>query len=525
VPDFRMVSRALILSAVYVVIARLGLMLDAVGGFATLVWAPTGVSLVAVLLVGYPVAPGVFLGALVVNLWTGASVSVALPVALGNTLEAVLGAYALRRLAGFRRDFDRLRHVMALIVPVAMGTTLVSATIGVTSLAAGGIVSSHQFPGTWRAWWVGDMLGDIVVAPLLLSGASVGGIKVKATGLVEAVALGGLLVLASIAVFFKAFGAAAYPFESPYVLFPLFVWAAVRFGLRGAAITTAVASGIAIWGTIRGFGPFARPGEALAGSLLALQTFMGCAALTPLVVAGAISDRTRAIHAREQLVATVSHDLKNPLGAIRMSADALLRSLPEVSASRVERHVQLVGRSVERMTRFIGDLLDTSAIDAGRMAMDIHPEGAWALVMDAVDSFRPVTASKKQSLQVEGNDRLQVMCDRTRVVQVLANLIGNAIKFTGEGGRIAVRVERVRDAVRFSVEDTGTGIDPRHLRHVFERYWHADGAMGGGTGLGLDIAKGIVEAHGGKVWADSKVGIGSQFHFTLPAGGEQARAR
>ncbi len=520
-PDARVVSGALILSTVYVVVAKLGLTLDAVGGFATLVWAPSGLSLAAVLLFGYPIAPGVFCGALVVNLWMGAPVGAAFGIAVGNTLEAILGAYAVRRLGGFQRAFDSLRHVLALLVPAAIASTLVSALVGVTSLATAGIVSVDQFLRTWRTWWVGDMLGVIVLAPLLLSWASVRGIKVTVLRLVEAIALSGLLLVFGVAVFFQTLWADAYP--STYLLFPVFIWAALRFGFRGATMATAIALGIAIWGTARGLGPFARPGETLTGRLLALQTFMGCAALTPLVAAGALSDRNRAIQAREQLVATVSHDLKNPLGAIRMSADALSRTLPEVRVNRVERHVQLVVRSVDRMTRFIGALLDASAIDAGRMAMDVHPEGVWALVMDAVDTMRPMTAAKKQSLQVEGNERLQVMCDRTRVLQVLANLIGNAIKFTGEGGRIAVKVEQVRDAVHFSVEDTGKGIDPGQLRHVFERYWHADRAAGGGTGLGLDIAKGIVEAHGGKVWAHSQVGVGSQFHFTLPAGGEPSR--
>ncbi len=502
------------LCAVYVGVAKVGLMLDAVSGFATLVWAPTGISLAALLLLGFRLSPGVFLGAFLVNVWVGAPAAVALGIALGNTLEAVVGAYALRRMTGFEREFDHLRHVMGLIVPVAMLSTLISASIGVASLTLGGIVSVHHFLPTWKAWWVGDMLGDLEVAPLLLTLATVDSLKIKPARLLEATGLGAVLVAASLLVFFRR-STGSNPFESPYVLFPLFVWAALRFELRGATTATALASGLAIWGTTRSSGPFAR--DTLAASLLALQTFMGCAALTPLVVGGAISDRARAIRARDNLMATVTHDLKSPISAIWMSADALLTALPTVSTSRVQRHGYLVERSVGRMMRLIGDLLDAASIDAGRLAIERREEDARTLVSEAVDILRPLAVAKKQSLHADGSEPSHVMCDHARMLQVLSNLIGNAIKFTPDGGAIAVRTKRLGELVQFSVEDTGAGIEPRHLRRVFDRYWRANGATGSGTGLGLCIAKGIVEANGGRMWADSMVGVGSKFHFTLPA--------
>lgn len=279
------------LAMLYLGIAKLGLMLDAVGGFATLVWPPTGLALVALLLFGYRLWPGVWLGAFVVNVWTGAPWPVALGIAAGNTLEAVLGTYALRNWAAFRGSFDQLRHVAGLIVPAALVSTLVSATLGVISLTLGGIVSVHRFWGTWRAWWIGDVLGDLVFAPFLLAWATPGLLKNGLARLAEAILQAGTLTGVCIAVFFRPNGSVSYPFESPYVLFPLFIWAAVRFEVHGAATSTMLASVFAVWGTARGTGPFRR--ESLADSLLALQTFMGCAALTPLVVGGAIADRSR----------------------------------------------------------------------------------------------------------------------------------------------------------------------------------------------------------------------------------------
>lgn len=295
-PSLRTLGNVAALAAVYVLVAKLGLMLNAVSQFATVVWAPTGISLAALLLLGYEMAVGVFVGAFVVNFWTGAPVTVALGLAVGNTLEAFLGAYAMRRFAGFQRSIESLRHVLVLIVPVALMSTLVSATIGVTSLALAGLVSGRAFWQTWRVWWIGDVLGDLVVAPLLLThsprrGPALGALDRKGKRIVEAFALAIFLVGASFAVFFKESNSVEHPFESPYLLFPLFIWAAVRFTLPGATLVTAIASAFAIWGTVRGLGPFAR--ETLSDGLLDLQIFMGCAALTPLVVAGAISDRTR----------------------------------------------------------------------------------------------------------------------------------------------------------------------------------------------------------------------------------------
>jgi signal transduction histidine kinase len=509
------VAKVATLFVLYVSVAKLGLMLDAVSGFATLVWAPTGIALAALLMYGQRLWPSVWLGAFAVNLWAGAPWLVAIGIACGNTLEAVLGAYALRRLGPFQGSFDRLRQVMVLIVLVAGGTTLVSATIGVATLRLGGIVSPAQFLRTWQAWWVGDILGDLVVAPLLLAWATLGPVKLQPRRLLEGLLLGGAVALASLAVFFRPAAATTYPFEWPYALFPLFVWAAVRFALPGAATATALASGLAIWGTTRGSGPFVR--QTLAESLLGLQTFMGSAALTPLVVAGAISDRARAIAARESFVAAVSHDLKNPLNAIRMSAQSLGKALPEdIGGGRVQTHERLVLRAVDRMTRLVGDLLDAAAIDAGSMSVDLRDENVRNLVTEATELLRPLATARKLTLGVEVGEEFRVLCDHARVLQVLSNLIGNAIKFSDEGTDIVVRAERMPRVARFSVRDHGIGIEPGQLRHIFERYWHSRSTAGGGSGLGLFLSKGIVQAHGGNLWAESKVGAGSTFYFTLP---------
>ncbi|MBV9946349.1 MAG: MASE1 domain-containing protein, partial [Myxococcales bacterium] len=166
----RALGQSVLLAAVYAVVAKACLALDAVSGFATLVWPPTGISLVAVLMLGPRVLPGVFAGAFVANLWSGAPVAVALGIGAGNALEAVAGALALRRFAtpSFRLSLARVGNVLSLIAFAAVGSTLVSATIGVLCLRLGGVVHDDRAVDTWLAWWVGDGIGDLVVAPALL---------------------------------------------------------------------------------------------------------------------------------------------------------------------------------------------------------------------------------------------------------------------------------------------------------------------------------------------------------------------
>jgi signal transduction histidine kinase len=519
-PRLSVLGKIVALALVYVVTARLGLMLDAVSGFATLVWAPTGISLAAVLLLGYAVAPAVFLGAFLVNFWIGAPAVVALGIAVGNTLEALLGAYAMRRFAGYRGSFDRLRHVVGLIVFGAASSTLVSATLGVASLGLDGHIPSQHFRSTWQAWWIGDALGDLVMGALLLAWATRGSaaeddLARKPRRIAEALLMGAAFAVATVAVFRRP---SFYPFESSLML--LFAWASVRFKLRGATTATALVSIFAIWSTVNGSGPFVR--GSLAENLIALQTFLGGVALAPLLVGGAASDRARAIRSRDRFMASVSHDLKTPLQAIQLSAASLLDKLAGVSTAEVERHGALVQRSVDRMAHLVSDLSDAAALDAERLSIELGDVDARVLVEEAVRALQPLADAKKQDLVLELPIEVSVRCDRKRIVQVLANLVANAIKFSREGGAIAVGVVPLPRSARIFVRDQGVGIDPADLARIFELHWHAPTAAGGGTGLGLFLAKGIVEAHGGRLWVKSKPLAGAEFSFTLPLGEERA---
>jgi signal transduction histidine kinase len=238
-----------------------------------------------------------------------------------------------------------------------------------------------------------------------------------------------------------------------------------------------------------------------------------------------LTERARsddALASRDDFLGIVSHDLRNLLSGIVLSAGQLART-PE-GADTNERTmvgVARIQRYAARMNRLIGDLVDVVSIEAGKLAMQKERADATALIVEAVDAFTQAAVDKGISLVIEGGERPRLLADfdRERMLQVLANLITNALKFTGPGGRISARVERSGDELRLSVSDTGCGISGDLLPAVFERFWQVGKDDRRGLGLGLYISKCIVGAHGGRIWAESELGKGSTFRFTLPASG------
>ena len=510
----RTVAASAALAVVYVAAARLGLLMDAVSGFATLVWPATGIALVALVRLGGRVSPGIFVGAFVINVWSGAPPLVALGIAVGNTLEACAGAWAIRRVTGMRDVPARVSEAVGFVVLAAVGSTLLSATIGTLSLELGGMIRAGAGGDTWRAWWLGDVTGDLVCAPLLLAWSVDGQGLVRAPPrrVLEAMALAALLVGGALFVFEQSAGSER-ALGRPHMLFPLLIWAALRFRLRGASAATFVISVIAIWATARGRGPFVH--ARLATSLLFLQAFMAMVSITTLMLAVAAAERDRAVKAREWMLAAVSHDLKNPLNMIGLGTEYLARFLPDTDGAR--RQVANLRAATRRMDLLVRDLLDLSSIEAGHFSIDRVPVRAGEIVDEALQATRAPAEARSQSLHATiAASNPTASCDRSRVLQVLVNLIDNAIKFSPEGSPINVTVDGDAHWVRFTVTDVGPGIAPEDAARVFEPFWRAQQSNKGGTGLGLAIAKAIVDAHGGRIWVSARSGSGTSFSFSLP---------
>jgi PAS domain S-box-containing protein len=220
---------------------------------------------------------------------------------------------------------------------------------------------------------------------------------------------------------------------------------------------------------------------------------------------------------RDLVLGVVSHDLRNPLSVIGMCAKALTRESDAGGQDRAHL-AQTIQGSVEWMQRLMGDLVDISSIEAGRLSFDPEPVDPIVIAAKAADLFERVAAEKAILLELEVPERVRpAHADEQRILQVLGNLIGNAVKFTEPGGRITIGISETADGIVFSVSDTGVGIAAEDVPSVFDRFWHrAASGIPRGTGLGLAIAKGIVQAHGGTIWVETGSERGSVFRFTLP---------
>lgn len=226
----------------------------------------------------------------------------------------------------------------------------------------------------------------------------------------------------------------------------------------------------------------------------------------------------RATQARDDVLALVSHDLRSPLGTVQMSASFLLELLETPgSTPPFKPQLKIIQRAVTRADRLIGDLLDVSRIESGSLEVAHEPLEASQLIVETVEEHRPIAQEKNITLTSEWvGPRAMVSGDRDRISQLFSNLIGNALKFTPAEGVVSVTGVAGEESVTFSVTDSGPGIPVDHLPHLFNRFWQANRATRSGAGLGLSIAKGIVEAHYGSLVAESIAGEGARFTFTIP---------
>ena len=518
-------------ATVYVLAARAGLTLDAVSGFASLVWAPTGIALAAVLLAGGRIWPGVFIGALVANVITGAPVLAAAGIAAGNTLEAVVGAYALRRVPGFRLELDSLRDVFALIVLAALLSTMISATIGVASLYFAGLTPQANVAVTWRTWWTGDAIGAILVAPLILVWAAPPRTPLLSRRLGEAAILVLGLLVASLIVLTLSVSWGGGPLSHAYVFFPLLMWAAIRFGQRGAVTATVLVSAIAMAATVLGRGPFIQP--TLHGSLLALQTFMGITGATFLVLGASISERERsreqlraardiareANRAKAEFLAVMSHELRTPLNAIAGYAELLSLGLSGPLNQKQGDAVVRIRTNQQHLLALIDDVLSFARIEAGNTPIKPEP----VPVCEALDSLeallRPDLVRAELTYVWNRCDAsLVAQADPIKLRQILLNVLGNAIKFTPAGGRIELSARQSGDRISICVSDTGIGIPAEKIDRVFDPFFQAQSGTTReypGVGLGLTISRDFARAMGGDIRIESEPNEGCKVTIDL----------
>jgi signal transduction histidine kinase len=478
--------------------------------------------------------PGVAIGAFLANLWTDASLISVVGITVGNTLEAAVGAYLLRRVR-FHPTLDRLKDVSALFVLAGVLSTAIAATIGVASLWIDGQVGTGDLFSAWRVWWLGDMGGDLLVAPLILVCAA--GLRFNRRP--ARVAEGAALASAVMAVAMVWLFADAAP---SYIAFPLLIWAALRFSQQGAVLVSFALAGVSIVYTSAGLGPFMQGSP--DGRLLLSQTFMGVAALTALTLAALTAQRRRAeralkaeqdkaevrqrtkdlvqsnaelrraVQELEQFGHVVSHDLSEPLRAIAGFAELLGDRYEGRLDERADGYIRYVVDGATRMKALIDALLAYSR--AGGEEVNFADVDCQTLLHDAKKALSMVI---DESSAVVTADSLPVVhADPVLLGEVFQNLLSNAVKFSNGGGcRVHVSAEREESAWRLSFRDQGIGLDPRHAERVFRVFKRVSGpGEYPGTGIGLAICKKVVESHGGDIWFERAEDSGSVFSFTLP---------
>ncbi|MDB5037868.1 MAG: hypothetical protein JWQ35_1396 [Bacteriovoracaceae bacterium] len=521
----------MVLFVSYVCTGIFGLKLAAVNGFATSIWAPSGIALACLLKFGVRLWPAIALAAFFVNTFAGASLASAAVISVGNSLEGVIAFYILNKLCKDFFQLDRLFDVVCLIVFGSFLSTLISASLGVGTLWLASTLSSEGIGFTFLTWWLGDLAGILIVTPFILVWHSsfsnfkdwIWNQKEKWLRIVEIFLLIAIVIFLSNGIYEHA---GIHKILRLHFLFPFLIWSAIRFGQRGATLTVMIISSIAIWGTIHGRGPFTL--GSTQENLFNLLGFMIVFSTSALVLAAVITERKNAQrHLQEnaqelersnaeleQFASLASHDLKEPLRTISVRIEMLRENLKENSDPEIEEHIDFSVSAAKRMQALINALLSYG--QAGKRqakfsVIDLNLEINRIIDFMQTDIFREQAKLTLSSFP-------KIIADGILIGQVFQNLISNALKFKGplppeiNIGWNETKTERI-----FYVKDNGIGFPMKYAESVFKIFQrlHSNDEVAG-TGVGLALCKKIIEQHDGKIWVDSHMGMGSTFYFSIP---------
>jgi len=557
-----------------------GLALDLGDTNASPVWPPSGIGYAAILLAGYRVWPGIAVGAFLANLHTppqtSAGFAASAGICLGNTLEHLIGVYPLRRMVPRGSPFQNARDVFCFVLAATFGC-FVASTNGAVTLWSWAIIPSGFFEQVWFTWWLGDTAGVLVLAPMIYGWWPAPSQRLSGARRIE---LGGLLAFTAVAAellfggwlsnWIEAEGSSEVLRSLPYLVVPSLLWAAFRFGPRETATAAVIVSAVAIWHTWRmmelgptrtaASGPFVSPSVSANTSLLMLQVFVCAIAVTAAALAAAVSERNRSNEELRQINLTLeqrvadrtaelakantdlarsnqelddfayiaSHDLKEPLRGIHTYSNFLIEDHGQQLDAEAHCKLDTVQRLTKRMEALIESLLSYSRV--GRVDLAVEPTDLNEILRDVADSIHITLKERDVELRIP-RPLPTIVCDRVRVAEVFRNLVTNAMKYNDKpekwievGCRDAGGAAPAAplDSTVYYVRDNGIGIPEKHIDTVFRIFkrLHGRDKFGGGSGAGLTIVKKIVERHGGRIWVESVVDVGSTFCFTLgPADG------
>lgn len=482
--------------------AKLGLAYAVVGGAVSLVWPSSGIAIVALITMGFAVAPGIAIGSILANLSAGVPLPVAAAIGLGATAAASTGALLLQRVARFQITLDRTKDVLALIILAATASTAVSALVGATALFEGGLISVAEYRSALLKWWLGDMMGVLVVTPPLLSLFTYSSPVRSTRQAVEACGLTAAMLWVSYLIFGATELAGHGYYPAALAVFPFVIWAALRFNHVGTSLATLMVSIVAIWGTTNGTGPFAA--ESPVDSLVRWCAFANVVAATGLLLVAAHAQEKRIhsllqashieleqrVQARTQDLERTNNDLKQEMTRRRLLEAELIRigdeqqrligqelhdglgqhltSLGFYCASlneALQKHnhpaavdaatiVELV-RQASLMTRKIAHGLDPVAMESGGLAVALQGLAQTTRALNGIDC----------SLRIASDVALLDPPMQTNLYRAAQEAVNNALKHS-RGHHIWIALECEGDTQRLSISDDGVGVDPDQMECV-----------------------------------------------------------
>lgn len=521
----RLFLQLVLVALTYFVVARLSLSLALVHGQVTPIWPPTGIALVAFLVIGRRAWAPIAIAAFAVNLPIGPTPLGAAVIAVGNTLAPFVAAELLRRV-GFHRQLDRLRDAIAIIFLGALVGMAISATVGSTVLVVSGAVQANQFLQTWAVWWTGDAMGVLLVAPFLLSVLAYPSpprLTIRA-----GLELAGLLAGTAVVTFLLFLN----DLRLEYLVLPLIVAAAWRYRLRGAAPAALIASGVAVVCAVKGLGPFAE--ESLFEKMVTLQVFNVSLALASFVLASFVDTREReekvarlyesaraANAAKTRFLHLAAHELRTPItvlsGYLSMLADGSLGTDP----TQLRFAVDVLTKKTNELNRLVNDLLEASRIEANATDARRSNIDLGQLVADARERAVPRAQLLGAAIDIdEAGLPLIVTADPDQLGRILDNLINNGLTYTTGRPRLSISAAAEGGQAVLRVADNGIGIEPEERERVFEQFHRSNNPAFirvAGTGLGLYISRQLAEANGGGLAVErSSPEMGTIFALALP---------
>ncbi len=499
-----MCIKFLALFLLYLGTAKIGLLFDAVGGFASLIWPPSGIAFFFLLLFGPRLGVAVFLAAFVVNLTNGAPIWAAMGIALGNSLEPLVGTYLFKRFAHNRITLTRVYDVLIFVLVAAFSATI-SASFGTLSLQFHGILETISL--AWPAWFLGDLISILIFTPFILVWRHPLSLPPKKFKGTEAVVLIILVIFITTMVFTQK----GVMYWRPYWVHLLLIWATLRFSQHATTAFMLLIFVITVWCTALGLGPFIY--GSMGESLFALQLFLASMCLTGLFFGAINKEREAALQARSDFVSIASHELKTPLTVL----DIQMQLLRHTSDPAIMKTVaETMDFHLRRLNKLVASLLDLSKLESGKYLFDVEDVDLTKLMEVVAQNFQEYSKREKCELILNLEEAIHVEGNQYRLEQVLTNLLMNAIKY-GAGKPIRLSLKRLDHKVVMTVEDQGMGIEEENLERIFDRFERVNSSKNTqGLGLGLYIAKEIVVAHKGRIWVDSELGKGSVFSVELP---------